>query len=436
MKKLDFLILVENVKRGELDNACLLSAELKHRGYSIAIDYFRRPWKYFYNPSVVIVPNCYADSEVINYAAFYRKKKIKIVNLQYEQVLSKQYEDSKMYSISGQAKNVAFITWGEASKARLLDKGIKEKNIFVTGSIGLDYYSKPLSGMLKPKAEIAKEFSIPVNAKWNLFASNFAHTNKTVLEDAMKRVPDVDLNLQSDIACKTKALLVDYLNKALALYPDQIFIYRPHPSELEDERLIKLSKAYRNFFVISDYSLKQWISCCDTIGIYYSTSIVDAYFAKKDTYIFRPVSMDTTLDSVMLLGAEHITNYDEFTAFFQGQNGGRFPISEDKIFLHYGHPDYKAYSRVADVCEKVLAEDSYTVFYKNVKKSEYSRLKNFLVLVLQEINCHIPIYDLFKRKKHVRTQFKMDYDQFRYIQKNKADIEKVILNLIHNKDRH
>ena len=88
---IDFLILYEHKER-ELENACYLSVLLKNRGYSVKVACIYSFIRFKYRPKVLVVPHLYDDKQVFDFITKYGDRKCSVVNLQYEQILSKNDE--------------------------------------------------------------------------------------------------------------------------------------------------------------------------------------------------------------------------------------------------------------------------------------------------------------------------------------------------------
>ena len=88
MKKVDFLF-VYDVKNREYDNLCLLSCELRRRGYTVGYQSFWYCTTHLnyphYQPKVAAVATCYKDAVYRTFTSFAGQFE-KVVNLQWEQI--------------------------------------------------------------------------------------------------------------------------------------------------------------------------------------------------------------------------------------------------------------------------------------------------------------------------------------------------------------
>lgn len=429
----DFLFLVENYKRGELENACLIGAELKKRGYSVVIRYFRDTGKYCMKPKVVIIPNCYADSEIDNYTYFLRKKSIKVVDLQYEQVLSKNSEKSDFYTLTGLAREIIHINWGVRTKERLLGYGLREKLLPVTGFITLDFYDSKFDSLFLSKGDLEKKYNIPNGKRWNLFASNFTLIDKETYRFASRTFGN-DISWRRNQMIECQKTILDWFEKAMAIYPDQVIIYRPHPSEIVDKRVLIMQKKYTNFFCISDYSLKQWVRYANTLMVYFSTSITDALYKGINSYILRPLNIPEDEDVQFMVGEDFIRDERTFLSVM-GNVQYRAPVNEGMMREYYGSfNDFMSYVRVADVCEVAL-KSRYKIIYPQSMRKSFLRPRGMASRLIQKIQCYVPFYKFWKKGTEKRLFAEMDYIQCKYLIENKDSILKNIEQIIADDER-
>ena len=172
----DIIIFYEHAER-ELNNAYLLKAEFERRGYTVDIKYF---WssEYFISPikekpKLIIAHSAYDDSDLPKFTVKFRPKIDKILNMRYEQVISKRILNSSLHYPSGKVKNMSFVCWSENIKEEMLKQGIPEKNLVVTGDIKTDFSNELFDSFFKTKKELAEEFNLNAEKDWVLFISSF-----------------------------------------------------------------------------------------------------------------------------------------------------------------------------------------------------------------------------------------------------------------------
>ena len=370
----DVLILYEHRAR-EIENSCLLACELRRRGYKVQICNIYSEEKYFVAPKVLIVPHLYNDSQLFQFAKNYKGKYGQIINLQYEQILSICEEDG-MHNPVGQAINAYHVAWGDAQKQRYLRHNIEENNIIVAGNIAMDLMSSKMILYHKSKKQISKEYNLDETKEWVLFMSSFSYANldeQTILRYETMYPPTRSFE---KISTPSYKIMIDWLSMACEKYPEKIFIYRKHPAENYTSEILHIEKMYSNFKCIDNYSVRQWVKICEKLYTWYSTSIVDVYYANKMCYILRPIEIPNELEVDIMDGATFLTSYGDFS-FSLVSDDFKFPISDNKIRFYYGNNETLAYEKIADLCELLMA--------KKLKEYEYIIPKDSVLTLIKRI---------------------------------------------------
>lgn len=388
---MDFIIFYEHISR-EAENILLVKEELNSRGYSVEISHFSFNGYgkniLFSKPKVVVTPWLRSDENLYRFTRF-RNRPSKIVNLQWEQIYNKQDLESGLVETLDQAKDVNHICWGKASKDRLTKIGVPENKLEITGAIHLDFSREEFNHYYKSREELADEYNIPNDKKWILYVSSFAYA--TYSEEDIRELENqwnmsyYDMvKVSRDSRKKTLEWIEELLNKDTEV----IFIYRPHPSEKIDEELIRFKNQHDNFYVIKDYSVKQWIKVCNKINTWYSTSIAEIYYMGKECSIVRPYKLLDDIEVEIMNGAKFITTKDEFIQYNLLDKSGEkyFPISKETMDYFYDFEDsIPSYVRVANYLEKVYKSEEYNTVYSFSKddKQKYKKLyKNSILISL------------------------------------------------------
>lgn len=414
MKKVDFLIVYE-VKVRELENLCLLKYELERRGYTVV---FINTWYYLnrklpkYNANVVISFALYNDG-TFKFISSYVKKFSKIINMQWEQVgtMSDEKSEKSQFFLKGIASNAAHICWGERTKNRLIHKcGIDERRLMLTGHVSLDFFRDNLVSYYRPKEEILRKYNLPLNKKICLFISSFSYVDlpAKIVNDA----PDIGYSLDQFISVSNASQeeILKWMTLILLKNKDVIYIYRPHPAESNNKKLIDLTNKYSNFFVISDLSVKQWILVCDVIYTWYSTSLAEIHASGKNCYILRPIPIPQDRDLAICEGATFITDFASFESTLE-ENESPFPIREDILSQYYfvdnNEPTYK---KICDSFIEVYKDDyfvlpklnsSQRLSFKEKLRKYISRsyINNLISYISYNTKINIPI---LKRRRENR----------------------------------
>ncbi len=161
---LDFLIFYEHASR-ELESDCYLAAILQKRGYSVRIINRRYFGRIFLNPKVIITPFLYSGKDVQEFSGFLSGRKRAIINLQFEQVLSDEDLTTDFFRLSEGSTRAIHICWGENTRRRHMQNGLKKEQLPVTGFISMDFNNPRLRTLLKNKQELAKEFNLNPETK-------------------------------------------------------------------------------------------------------------------------------------------------------------------------------------------------------------------------------------------------------------------------------
>ena len=362
--RIDYLIIYEHVNR-ELENACLLAAELEHRGYTVAIECIYSIRKYFIKPKVIIVPHLYNDNQLISFCKNIWCSNTAILDLQYEQVLSKAGKGG-IHTPRGQAKFAQHIAWGQAQVEEYLNGDINPKNIHITGHMQMDLKNNIFNSFHIHRKDIAKEFNLDLSKKWVMFLSTFSYTGMSE-----KKINQFEKSLNPDarrfakISEESRNTILDWFEKEINNYPKVEFIYRPHPAEKNFVKVIEMSKKYSNFKCIDKYSLDQWIDSADFFYNWYSTSIADVYYKNKPCFVLRPVRMYSDLEVGTLEGAKTITSLKDFEISLNALNDNpskiEFPVKKELFEYYYGFVNDKgkfAFQKIADLCEKMIVNSN------------------------------------------------------------------------------
>ena len=386
---LDFLILYEHIVR-EYESITLLKAELERRGYTAEIRQLlakkeRRLHKED-KPKVVVASAMY-DNKTMN-SFVYNNVGVcnKVVNLHWEQVLSEEQENSPFFNCGEAAAYAMHTCWGEKSRDRIVKYGVPIENTTITGAITLDFLRPEFKGYYKEKDELCKEFGLDPNKRLALYVSSFSvayMSDKEISE--LNDLAGVSFDQFRVTACKSMNRTLEWVDKFLQTEEGQKteFVYRRHPSEWNSPILAEMAAKHKNFHLITDYSVKQWIVAADTIFSWISTSIAEIYFANKSCFVIRPYPVEWEYDPVIYKDCRFIDNYEDFAATFTATDAP-FPIDKEMMLSHYDQTDVPSYVRIADVCEKMLLEDSDATDRKPFDHftPKYSWLKHFSLVGL------------------------------------------------------
>lgn len=426
---LDFLILYEHKAR-ELENICLLKVELEYRGYSVEIlnirDLNRLRYLLWKKPKVLLTFALYDDQDFYGHVNSIVGHINKVVNLQWEQVLSKkELESDGLHNPKGKAAFAVHLCWGKETYNRLIAAGVK--NALITGPIQIDFLRKDFDNYYYSKDEIKNMYNLGDN-RILLYISSFVMAN---ISEGSKKYLENRLGISVDDsirnAYESKRDTLEWFKSLMNSSKDITVIYRPHPAEKNDEVLSELEKEYKNFKVISDFSVKQWIKISDDIFTWFSTSIVEVYFANKNCCVIRPQKIDESRDAVIYKGAKIIDNYQEFLKELEGLNVKSFPIDEKLIHDYYDVKEKPSYIRTCNLLEEVLNTRNYNL--PNYIKYK-TRFKDIYTLIIKKGILYFKITDklwLFNYNDKVKKWLKEFKEHRIRCQKDIASVKDINL---------
>lgn len=437
LKKVDFLLVYEHKMR-ELENLCLLAVELENRGYSTEIvgcvDLARKI-KPIYDVKVIIIPGALNNVSFDYYVGKFANFK-KIINMPCEQVITEIKEECKLEVIETLGKDSLYVTWGNYFKRHLIETSkCKSEKIEVCGHIGMDFWKEGFRGYYdNNKLELSEKYNIDIKKNWNIFISSLALSSMTNSE--LEKIEDVtgrNYMEKYKIEIQTKKDILTWFENILKEKPNEIIIYRPHPAERKSVELFELEKKYSNFKVIEEGSVRQWISMCERIFTWASTSIVDVYFAKRNCYILRPVDLPGDFDAPIFFDASTIKKEADFMAIFSSKDKDGFPLSMKLLSDYYDISDNYSFKKVANICEKVIKGNEYNVYSKNLEefrnyqKTEWEKktFKEKIFLSLKNNDIVFSIY-LFVIKNNLLPFFK-NRTKMRSLYKEEKSTKEILL---------
>lgn len=378
MKKIDFLIYFESYER-EYENALLMKWELERRGYSVSLcntvknDY----WKaHCLEPRVVVSHTLRNDRNVHAYTSHRGRAPRKLVDLQYEQVIGRSYRDSDTWVPTGKARKAMRVCWGNETVQRLTQGGIDEKMLRITGAMQMDTLRAELRSYYLNKVQLGNRYCIDASKTWVLFNAGF--TALTADEESLKKIADRvgDITHYISIRAKIQETILEWMDHALSVDNELVFVYRPHPGEKPTLAIKNMLARNDRFVWCGELSVKQWILAADVVCVWNSTSVVESYYAQRPTLILRPIDCEENNEVPLFDRAESVNSFDAFLSGIRDSFGGEitFPIPDEDIERYYGSSDAKpAFVKVCDLLEDVYHDESFSFDYELPQTYEYLR---------------------------------------------------------------
>ena len=395
---MDFLFFYEHVNR-EIENISLVIYELRKRGYSCEISHFAGPGIHKHRQKknrakVVVSPWLRYDKDLYHYIRF-ATRPYKIVDLQWEQVYNKSGIDSGLINVCDESLKAYHVCWGSNTRDRLSSFGASDENLCVCGAIQQDFGRPIFSDYYKSREAIAAEYGLATEKKWFLFVSSFSYV--TLPEGALKQLAEKygDHPLRfAELSKRSFADITLWIERLLSEC-DCEFVYRPHPSEGDSERLLELSARYPNFHVVRDYSVKQWAKVCDHVNSWISTSNAEIVSMGVDYSMIRPIPLPAEMEMESMYGEEYVTTAEDFVRVNVecDKSAERIAQRREKLGRFYDYdPSRASYERVADFLEEI---------YKSEKKCKYSlSLGDKLRFLVVELKQRMLSYVMEKQLEH------------------------------------
>ncbi len=372
------IIVYENIVR-EYDNALLLKAEFERRGFQVYLAYKTETILFIKRSSIILVPNCYNTDNYDFYQYTLNSNGNPIISLQYEQVLSKRIEKTGMHNPKGKAKNIYFFCWGKNCFDRLCKYGIEEKRIKICGALQLDFLRPEFSGFYLTRKELADQYKLDCEKKWLLYISSFSYVDNSIITKytAEELADDIFIKDFTELSVRSQEKTLNWFEQLIIENPDITIIYRKHPVEAGNRRIEELTKQYPfNFKNIDDLSVKQWVSVCDIIVTWFSTSIAEVYMAKKPLLLLRPYPIKEEYDVPFYYRADCIDSYEKLGYAINNIEQFSIPVSIEILNGYYSLKEKPAFLRIADEVEKIAS--AYTKQQKIDVKFVLYRLRFFL----------------------------------------------------------
>lgn len=418
MYKVDVVILYEHRAR-DFENACFLAAKLEYLGFTTKIYNIYESCKNKIKSKVILVPHLYNNEQLYSFCKQKNTICPCIIDMQYEQVLSLASLDG-IHNPSGQAVNAYHLSWGKSQTERYIKCGIAADKIVESGHVGMDLLRPRYLNYFYNRDYLAEEFNLDKNKSWVMFLSSFSYANlsestlrsyEMMFSEARRLAKISDMSLK-EIIC--------WFDKFTKDNPDKILIYRPHPAESVVKALYELQDKRENFRIISKYSIRQWMNPINVFLNWYSTSVIDTYFANKRCYTLRPCDIPQDLEVEILVGSRFVHTYDELLAAIKEKQYS-FPVKPEIIEYYYGKRDKKEASDtiielVQDLINNRLSGHKFDIEELKKNITHYGFIKktiNSFVLFLA-VRYDLTILNfLIKRKSKDFNEYKKEIYGYR-----------------------
>ena len=367
------IIFYHEIQR-ELQNAYLLKSELQRRGHEVYVyhyDYIVKPKRVLYFTPDIVITHCLHDPKAVECVTrTFNSKITRIVNLQYEQVMSNMWDKATYQIPQGIEKNAMHLCWGEMCKNRFISNGISEDNVKVVGCLNVDMCSERFRNIYKNKEQMENDYNLDKSKEWILFLSSFtlAQVKKSQQRGMGIIVGKANATEFCEISTQSRKIILEWIEKYIS-HNDCEFIYRPHPYEKRKlnnfDELDELESKSERFHVIKEDSVRSWINVCDKINTWISTSVIDTYFMNKSCSILRPVNIPEYLDHELMMNSNKITKYKEFYNYNKFDSNMECTLDKKIIDGYYSVDKNKyCYEKICDLLEDIVGKNRVMNLYK------------------------------------------------------------------------
>lgn len=365
--------LIYEVNNREFDNCVLIQRELMRRGHRVNI-YNKTEDLVLSNTNVTtVIPNSYRTEDLMYYQYVFNTRNNPLIVFPCEQITNHELPLFFDYSSNNKVKRLPHLCWGDDYYEFITSLGFDNKYNKIVGAPQLDFCRKQFKSFFSSKEQLAQEFKLPKEKKWILFISDFVFTSELMVEQIKESGDSDEFTLRElyKLENKTQDKLIEWFEQFLKKNTDFIIIYRKHPLELLSSKIEKLRAEMENcFFTISELNIKEWISNCDRLACWYSTSVIECMFAEKKIALLRPYEFtegSKLSDYEFLKDFVKISSYDQFEDSMK-YGEPKFPEKSKKIIAKlYSFDKIPSYIKIADAIEEISVNWEYTELEKKYK---------------------------------------------------------------------
>lgn len=326
MQNIDIVFFIEHKDR-ELDSILAIRRVLKKK-YNISSivlhKHFHLHFLNRYRPKICIVP--YFLSKEYNPASFIHDlygDTVIYVSYNWEQLLTYRSKLRKKIKSEYTKKKVIQFIWNKSYIDFLLENGVLNKNIKITGNI-----AQELLFNLKNKKDnfrkfFSKKYGINKNKKWLFMPMNYgwAFFSDRKINKIMS-IGDIYAEKFKKYSRKCFIKYIKFIRQVAERFNNLEIIIRPHPlisNTLYIKQLTKGSKLLKkNIYINKDLTVKEWIVASDYIGSSWSTSVYDAYLLGKQVFFFTPIKRPIWYDTDWLNQISNIKTIEELGRLLKG----------------------------------------------------------------------------------------------------------------------
>lgn len=316
-KQRDFLFLLEHEDR-EGASIRRIVKKLENEGKKVSI--LSLEFHLFLiskiDPSVVVIPYGFDLNQwPINYIVR-EFPNAQFFSLNWEQLLTPINQYYKKPRDAFFRERVKHIAWNEDFKSFLVENGVLEKNIAITGNVHYELLAEDAKNKNHVKVELAERFKLDAKKTWVFLPMNYAWafiSDTEIRGKINKGYDSKNAWIYKDYASKCLALFLDFLTLLSSKHVDYQFIVRPHPSiscgqyyRKAAEKGIEFGK---NIVFSKELTIREWIVASEIVGSSWSSSVWDAVNSGKKGFLFTPLDKP---EWHTVWWEKYLTNYQNF----------------------------------------------------------------------------------------------------------------------------
>ena len=382
------ICIVYEMNNREFYNCVLLERALIKKGHKVKICNKTEDINLFKSYDITIIPNSYRSSDVDFYRYVFNTKNKIIVVYPCEQVTNHKLPDFYDYSENNKVKKLPHLCWGSDYYDWISGLGYDTSNMYITGAIQLDFCRKEFKTFYLGRNEIAKRFGLDRDKKWVLFISDFVLMNELRYRQYIDTgvINEKTLSLRRDFEEKSKNEILAWIKRFLKQNDGYQIIYRKHPVEILTDEIDSIRKDCKDFFLIHDLNIKEWICNCDVITTWNSTSMIECYVAGVHIGLLRPYSFS---DEPMMNEYSFYRNFPSiqtYEEFLKCIIKGPIDYTDNvikEINVLYSIEEVPAYERILYSIEQIYKTSMFSHIESNyyINRIYFLIKKNILVKI-------------------------------------------------------
>jgi surface carbohydrate biosynthesis protein len=263
----------------------------------------------------------------------------------------------------------SYFVWGNLLFKELTQKGIyNTSQLKLTGTPRTDFYHHSLSSFFQQKLK-----------NYILISSSFPMINpKFQTVEAEKQMMIQTFNYTSSYIEKLfnnlLTSMMSYIDYTIAIakhFPDEVFIFRPHPFENEQLYLEKFS-SLKNLQVIKTGTIGEWIANCKTLIHFESSSSFEAAFSSKPVFAFSEFKEIWDIKEIQSI-TEYASSTNDMILKIEKVLKNEYSLPSDHkmqvdSIVHniYYKLDGRSHERVCDELLKILPSNKFNHFKLNL----------------------------------------------------------------------